>query len=152
MKPVLAVLAVLLTASACAEPGPTPSSTSTRIPGPAVACGDLAAATCLASVSAALTVVANADHPVSRVELGRGAWCPTPGLLFIITSCPPLGMPPPEGGQWIGHALITFAGSAQQAYINLTQQGQTLRGDLIALATPPPATPSPPVPGGTRQP
>jgi len=61
-------------------------------------------------------------------------------------------MPPPEGGQWIGHALITFVGSAQQAYINITQQGQTFRGDLIALATPPPPTPSPPVPGGTRPP
>ncbi len=108
-----------------------------------VSCGDLAAADCPAAIAAALTVAAGRNGAVVQVDLGRGVWCPTPGLLFANTTCPGGSLPPPEGGQWIGHALVTFSGSVAQAYINIAKNGQAVRGEFIALATPPPATPLP---------
>jgi hypothetical protein len=123
-------------------PGPTATPTPTSVPGVLVRCGDLAATDCPAATSAALKLAAVGKDPVIRVELGRGVWCPTPGLLFAKTSCPGGSLPPPEGGQWIGHALVTFSGTPAQAYINIAKNGQTVRGEIIALATQPPATPS----------
>jgi hypothetical protein len=147
MGPVAALLAGLLAVSACAMPVPTPGPTSTlqptQIPSPTVSCGDLAVTDCPAAAAAALTSAASRNGTPIRVDLGRGVWCPTPGLLFADTMCPGGSLPPPEGGQWIGHALVTFAGSPAQGYINIAKNGQTVRGEFITLATPPPATPSP---------
>jgi len=114
-----------------------------------VTCGDLAPADCAFAANAALQAViglhalAGTRGVPIRVDLGRGVFCPTPGLLFENTTCPAGGMPPPEGGQWIGHALVTFAGSAAQGYLNIAKNGSSFYAALIAVATPPPATPSP---------
>jgi hypothetical protein len=78
-----------------------------------------------------------------RVDLGRGVFCPTPGLLFVQTTCLAGAMPPTEGGQWIGNALVTFDGSAAQGYLNVAKDGSAFRATLIDIATPPPATPTP---------
>lgn len=120
-------------------PSPAP------VASPAVTCGDLAAADCAGASIAALTAsttFVGRTNPVIRVDLGRGVWCPTPGLLFADTTCPDAALPPPGGGQWIGHALVTFAGSPDQAYINIARNGAAVRGVVITLATPPPASPS----------
>jgi hypothetical protein len=109
----------------------------------AVACGDLAAVDCPAAASAVLVLASGRNGLATQGDLGRGVWCPTSGLLFANTICPGGAMPPPKGGQWIGHALVTFAGSPAQAYVNVAKNGQAIRGMFIALATPPPATPAP---------
>lgn len=121
----------------------TTSPTATPPPSPAVVCGDLSPKDCRAGASAALSAAQGRGGSPIRVELGRGVWCPTPGLLFVDTTCPGGGLPPAGGGQWIGHALITFGGSQAQAYINLAKNGEAITGAFVALATPPVATSSP---------
>jgi hypothetical protein len=64
-------------------------------------------------------------------------------MLFADSTCPAGSLPPPEGGAWIGHALVTFAGSPAQAYINIAKNGSAVRGAFIDVATPPPTTPAP---------
>ena len=98
---------------------------------------------CSAATTAVLLAVAGKNGTVLSIELDRGVFCPTPGLLFAGTTCPGGSLPPPEGGQWIGSALVTFAGSPAQAYLNVARDGGTYRGDLIALTTAPPPTPTP---------
>jgi hypothetical protein len=160
MKTLAAVVLCVLVA-ACATPvpsaftpplpTPTAASSATESPTsspmvvvpPVLTCGDLAIADCLAAESAILAQAAGQYGRPTRVELGRGVWCPTPGLLFKDTTCPAGGMPPPDGGQWIGHGLVTFAGSPAQAYLNVAKNDQIIRGTLVALATPPPETPAP---------
>ena len=132
----MVILGALLVAIACAAPSPSLAPTS-------IICGDLAAVDCPDATSAALTAAAGRNGVVVRIELGGGVWCPTPGLLFANTTCPGGALPPAEGGQWIGHALVTFAGSTAQAYINIAKNDQAVRGEFIALATPRPETPSP---------
>ena len=153
MKRPLALVAALLLFSACATPAPTPSPTPiptltptatapTPLPSPAISCGDLAAADCAAASTAVLTLTASKGTAI-RVELGGGVFCRNPALLFADTTCPAGAGPPAGGGRWIGHALVTFAGSAAQAYVNVAKNGQAFSGALIAVATPPPETPSP---------
>lgn len=100
-------------------------------------CGDLPADVCPAAAESAVATVVT-RVAIVRVELGRGVWCPTPGLLFANTTCPAGGFPPDHGGQWIGHALITFHSSQPQAYVNIAKDAGGFHGTLIALATPPP--------------
>ena len=65
------------------------------------------------------------------------------GLLLANTTCPAGGLPPSSGGSWIGNAIVSFAGSTEQAYLNLAKDQSGVRAVLIALATPPPtASPS----------
>jgi hypothetical protein len=111
-----------------------------------VLCGDLAPADCAPAANAVLqaipSTVDDIPHFPSRVELGSGVFCPTPGLLFENTTCPAGGLPPADSGQCIGHAVVTFAGFAAQDYLNIEENGSTFQAALIAAATPPPATPS----------
>ena len=72
-------------------------------------------------------------------KIGRGVWCPTPGLLFLNTSCPGGGLPPADGGQWIANGLVTFRDSPAQAYLNIARSGSVIKVKAIALATPPPS-------------
>ena len=101
----------LPTPTAASSATESPTSSPTVVVPPVLTCGDLAIADCLATESAILAQAAGQYGRPTRVELGRGVWCPTPGLLFKDTTCPAGGMPPPDGGQWIGHGLVTFAGS-----------------------------------------
>jgi hypothetical protein len=75
-----------------------------------------------------------------RVDLGSGVFCPTPGLLFEDTTCPGGAIPPEEGGDWVGHALVTFQRTAAQGYLNIAKNGSTFRAALIDIATPAPPT------------
>jgi hypothetical protein len=145
------LLFAVFAVSACGSPSPslTASAAPTAVASPQVECGDLAAADCAPAAEAALHAVAGL-HAIAgtrgvpiRVDLGRGVWCPTLGLLFENTMCPAGGMPPTEGGQWIGNALVTFDGSAAQGYLNIAKDGSTFRAAVIDIATPPPATPAP---------
>ena len=137
MARAVVILVVLLTVAGCGIPSPTRSSVS-----PAVTCGDLAAADCAPAANAALQAVnghapAGSSHPPVRVDLGKGKYCFVPSLLFSSAAC----LAPP--GQWIGHATVTFDGSAAQGYLNIEKNGSTFSAVLIAVETPPPATPSP---------
>jgi len=158
MKTLAAVVLCVLVA-ACASPVPSsftpslptptaassaaqPSSSLTVVVPAVLTCGDLTIDDCR---DAGSVVLATAERygKATQVELGGGVWCPTPGLLFANTNCPGGAVGPPDGGQWIGHGLVTFAGSAAQAYVNVAKNGQTIRARFIALATPPPETPAP---------
>jgi hypothetical protein len=121
-------------APATAE-SPTPSAARST---PDVGCGDIGAA-CADAARAALVATRRLPGVPIRVQLGRGVYCPTPGLLFANTSCPGGGLPPAAGGEWIGHALVTFALSPRQGYLNLADEPTGLRAVLIATATPPPS-------------
>lgn len=115
-------------------------SSPTPVPSPKVECSELAAADCAPAAKAALSAIAGQGGLPIRVDLGSGVFCPTPGLLFERTTCPGGSLPPPEGGQWIGHALVTFEGSVAQGYLNIAKNGSTFRAALIAVATPAPST------------
>jgi hypothetical protein len=93
---------------------------------------------CAAAASAVLESLGVNDGVPTEIEVGRGVWCPTPGLLFANTSCPGGALPPADGGQWIANALVTFRDSPAQAYINIARSGTVVRAKSIALATPPP--------------
>jgi hypothetical protein len=97
----------------------------------------MAVADCQAGASAALDAVSRNPTAV-RVDLDRGVYCPTPGLLFAVTGCPAGALPPPGGGEWIGHALVTFFGSTNQTYLNIAKNGQVVSAVQITSATPPP--------------
>jgi hypothetical protein len=107
---------------------------------PSISCSDaLPIPDCAAAASAVLGSLSGNDGVPTNIEIGTGVWCPTPGLLFENTSCPAGGMPPTDGGQWIGHALVTFRNSPAQAYLNIARSGTVVRAKSIALATPPPS-------------
>jgi hypothetical protein len=133
------MLFALLIVAGCADLSPTP------VPSAGVTCGDLAAADCAPAANAALHAVighapAGSSHAPVRVDLGKGLFCQAPSLLFENALCP--AVPPPGGGQWIGHATVTFDGSEAQGYLNIEKNGSTFGAALIAVETPPPSTPS----------
>ena len=155
MKRTLTVVAVLLAVAGCASPSitavslPTPPSASpaqvptappTPAPSPIVSCGGLAPADCSAAATATLSALAGRSGTVTRVELDRGVFCPTPGLLLAGTTCPGGSMPAPDGGEWIGAALVSYSGVPAQAYLDVERNAGTISAVFIALATPPPAS------------
>jgi hypothetical protein len=107
---------------------------------PSLSCGEgLPVPDCAAAAGAALESLGVNDGVPTEIEIGRGVWCPTPGLLFLNTSCPGGGLPPADGGQWIANALVTFRDSPTQAYLNIARSGSVFKVKAIALATPPPS-------------
>jgi hypothetical protein len=120
-------LAFLTLIAACASPAPSPN----------VLCRDFAEPDCDPAATAARSAAAG-NGIVTRVDVSSGIECPTPGLLFQLTTCPAGSLPPPEGGEWIGHAVVTFAGTSAQAHVNLAKHDEAIEGYLIAVATPPP--------------
>ncbi len=140
MARAVVILVVLLAVAGCANPSTTfPASV-------AVTCGDLAAADCAPAANAALQAVnghapAGSSHLSIRVDLGKGLYCADPSELFGNFAC--ALSPAPGGGQWIGHATVTFDGLAAQGFLNIEKNGSTYTAGLIAVETPPPATPSP---------
>jgi hypothetical protein len=107
---------------------------------PGLTCADgITIPDCAAAASAVIDSLSVNDGGLIEIEVGRGVWCPTPGLLFENTSCPAGGMPPTEGGQWIGHALVTFGSSPAQEYVNISRSGSVVRATSIAHTTPPPS-------------
>jgi hypothetical protein len=106
---------------------------------PSLSCTELAIPDCAAAASATLESLTGDPGVPTMIEAGGGVWCPTPGLLFDKTSCPAGGLPPADGGQWIGHALVTFRDSWAQAYLNIARSGTVVHVKSIALATPPPS-------------
>lgn len=137
---IVALLVVATIAVGCGR-APTPESPTPSVAPstPDIECGDVAPARCADAARLALAATRIQPGVPIRVELGRGVYCPTPGLLFANTSCPGGGMPPAGGGQWIGHALVTFARSPRQGYLNIADEPTGLRVVLIATATPPPS-------------
>ncbi|HEX6140166.1 MAG TPA: hypothetical protein VF013_06880 [Candidatus Limnocylindria bacterium] len=138
----LALLAVALIGCS-SVPSPIPSTTA--LPTPSITCGDLDAADCGAASEAALAAIPDyrvsgtTAQPVITVELGSGVFCPVVDLLLKQTMCPPASIPPSTGGQWIGHALVTFSGTAAQAYLNISKDGTVVGASFIAIATPVPS-------------
>lgn len=132
MPRAVAILVVLLAVAGC----------STPLPSVSVICGDLAAGDCAPAADAALRAVDGhapaGSHPPVRVALGTGSYCFVPSQLFSNAACSA------PRGQWIGHATVSFDGSAEQGFLNIEKNGSTFSAVLIAVETPPPATPSPP--------
>jgi SecDF, P1 head subdomain len=127
------------TPAGSASPSPTPVASAT------VACGGLAAEDCPAAAQAALAAVAGQAMTPTRVELGSGVFCPTPdfdGRPIPNTSCPSTVVAPPSGATWIGHAVVSFATSSDQAYIDLAKDPSGIKAVLVAIGPPPP-TPLP---------
>jgi hypothetical protein len=124
------------------SPEPTLSDASSSIPpGVLVECGELAASDCGPAADAALVAVAGQTGTVTRIELGSGVYCPTPGLLFANTSCPGGAISPLPGGKALGHALVTVGDSPEQAYLNLWRSDSVIHGYFIARAIVPSAQP-----------
>jgi len=103
---------------------------------------------CTIALPVVLAALAGQPGVPIMVVFDAGIYCPTPGLLFPGTSCPGGGIPPSPGGQSLGHALVSFAGTSVQAYLNLWGypiSGATVTAQLIAVASAPPSsTPSSP--------
>jgi hypothetical protein len=106
---------------------------------PGLSCAGLPIADCAAAAIAVLGSISTDQGFPTAIEIGAGIWCPTPGLLFADTSCPAGGLPPAEGGQWIGYALVTFADTSAQAYLNIARSGLVVHATAVAMATPPPS-------------
>jgi hypothetical protein len=102
---------------------------------PTVDCGDLETAECEAAVAAAAREVRDVGR-ITLIELGRGRICPLGP--FTTTTCPAGALPPADGGEWLGFAVVTFAGTTEQAYLNVAKDGMQVRGVMVALATPEP--------------
>lgn len=78
----------------------------------------------------------------TMVVFASGLYCPLPGMLFPGITCPGGGIPPSPGGQSLGHAVVSFAGTADQAYLNVWQDplsGLHMTAQLIGIASPPPS-------------
>jgi hypothetical protein len=145
MRAVIALVALALVVTACVSPSPSATQFPSPTPVPAVTrrlvfCGDLGAGECADAAEAALATAAlwPSSNPV-RIDLGRGVFCANAELLLQATTCL---QHPREGERWIGHALVTFADSSAQAYMNIVQSGRRIGAEFIALATPRPS-PSP---------
>lgn len=139
MKDAAAML-LAVTLTSCGGPSPTGSASAqasvSPIPSSSLACGDMTVEDCGPAALAALNLLPTGSGRPISVELGRGVVCPLPELLFEVTTCP-AGLPPASGGEWIGNAVISLAGTSNQAYINLWKDGTAYGGSLIAIATPP---------------
>ena len=132
------VLMVMLTLAACTSPLPSPTDERSPIPSPTaspmVTCGELAPVDCQAAATAALAALAGANGTVIRVDLAAALFCPIAGPPIGFTTCPPGGPPPPDGGEWIGSALVTFSGSLGPVYLNIWRNGQVVKAAFVALA------------------
>ena len=59
------------------------------------------------------------------VALGRGIYCPDPAAALrghIVSGGWVLST---RGSQWIGHAIVSFDGSAAQSYLDIAKEGST---------------------------
>jgi len=110
-------------------------------PGVVVACGELTATDCGPAADAAGVAVLDQPGAVTLIELGSGVYCPTAGLLFADTSCPAGALSPVPGGVAVGHALVSFGDSPEQAYLNLWRSDGVIHGVFIARAVAPSAQP-----------
>ncbi len=150
------------------SPGPTqtttPTATVTGTPGPGasvlIECldatyppplpspppGYVGGNFCTMAWPVVVAAIAGQSGVPTMVVFDRGIYCPTPGLLFSGTTCPGGGIPPSPGAQSLGHALVSFAGTTEQAYLNLWEypiSGSTVTAQLIAIASPPGTSPAP---------
>jgi hypothetical protein len=86
-----------------------------------------------------LAAVAGHGGVPTTVVFDMGAYCPTPGSLRLETTCPGGAFPPSPGGQSLGHALVSFAGTGEQAYLNLWAypiSRTTVTAELIGITVP----------------
>jgi hypothetical protein len=147
MRRVALLFAFCVAVSACAGPRPptgSPAPSETKTPGPppattplpslVIACGDLPAAECRDAARAALAAVAGQSATPTRVELSSGLLCE--GFLFSDMPC---RQAVPPGGQLIGGAVVSFAGSSSQGYMNLAKDASSVHALFTVIATPPPA-------------
>ncbi len=137
-----AIFCLALAATGCAgitQDQSTPPSVPTIAPSPTTECGDMAAADCAASFMAVMALPDLAGRQILDVTLGRGTWCPSPNAdIFSNRTCPGGGLPPLEGGSWIGHAVVTLAGSPLRGYLNISAEGPDFAVSVVVFATPPP--------------
>ena len=110
---------------------------------------------CTIALPVVLAALAGQPGVPILVVFDAGIYCPTPGLLFPGTSCPGGSIPPSPGGQSLGHALVSFAGTSMQAYLNLWAypiSGAAVTAQLIAVASAPPSSmPSSPAPSSATR-
>ena len=106
---------------------------------PQVACdGDAVA--CARETLAALDAVASVGQPAVRIAFRADAMCIWYPFLGGVHSCPAIIVP--DGAQRMTSAVVTFAGTEQQAFLNLAWLADGSISSTMALVAPPPgATP-----------
>ena len=116
------------------------------MPSPTITCGDIEPTDCAAAIKAALAVSTGAKDPPTKVQMNSGIWSPSAGFICNDSTCPAWESPSPDGGRWIGNALVYYPGSTARAFINISKRGDAVSAVLVALATP---APGPSDPGPT---
>lgn len=154
-RPLLLVwLTSLLVAACSATQTPAPGSTVPVPPAasnaaaqdsggisavPQVTC-EVNIADCAAETRAVLQAVASVGHPVVRVAFQTEAMCIWYPFLGGVHSCPDIAVP--DGALRMTSAVVTFADTDQQAFLNVAWLADGTFRTTMALVNPPPgATP-----------
>ena len=106
-----------------------------RSPAPGASSG----AFCDRAYTAVVAALGGQGGVPTTVVFDVGQYCLTSDPLALPTACPGGGVLPSDVEQPAGHALVSFAGTPEQAYLNLWWSGPTLTADLMAIAAPPPS-------------
>lgn len=137
----LSTLAAIVTCCVSLDRPPTPVATAA--PSPTISCDDLEPADCAAALEAALAVSTGDDAPPTSILMGSGIWWPSAGSICNDSSCPTWESASPDGGKWIGHALVNYPDSTARAFINISKHGDAVSAILVALAMPAPGPSDP---------
>jgi len=106
---------------------------------PQVACGGDVVG-CARGTLAVLDAVASVGHPAIRIAFRDDVMCIWYPFLGGVHSCPAINVP--DGTQRMTSAVVTLAGTDQQAFLNLAWLADGSISSEMALVTPPPgATP-----------
>jgi len=89
--------------------------------------------------AAVVTALAGQAGVPTTVVFDAGQYCRTADVAALPTACPGGGVEPSDVNQPAGRALVSFAGTPKQAYLNLFWHDTALTADLIAIVTPPPS-------------
>ncbi|HTS14879.1 MAG TPA: hypothetical protein VMH24_04370 [Candidatus Sulfotelmatobacter sp.] len=136
----LAAVAILLgvyLAAGGGVPALTPSAT------PSVACGFANPADCQAALGPTLAAVPTIGHPVTTVTFATGQLCQVPSLVFSGAFCP--SYLPPGTTRAVGNAVVAFAATTDEAFLNVFVGAQGIVVDFITVATPPTSPSASPV-------
>lgn len=136
----IGLTAVLIAAcSATQYAVPTSTASAATTPAPQVTC-EANSADCAAETRAVLDAVASVGHPVVRVAFQADAMCIWYPFLGGVHSCP--AIIEPDGTRRMTSAVVTFADTDQQGFLNVAWLADGSLSTTLALVGPPPgATP-----------
>jgi len=91
---------------------------------------------CDKAYAAVVTTLAGQGGVPTTVVFDAGQYCLNSDSFALPTACPGGGVEPSDVDQPAGHALVSFAGTRSQAYLDLWLDGTTVTADLVAIAAP----------------